>query len=188
MSATQPLPLRDVEKRPVWLRALEASDESLYREIYCDTETMRFVGEPLSSDQATRSFRAALRHAAKPDAGALFLVVIDKTTGAQLGICGATLGMPRLGSAEVGIMLTRLARGKGRSHDALESFIDHVFESFDVNQVWVKYAVEQVAVVRLNEGLGFIVSEQNLQGSTFNQTAYIDRSEWPGCVKSINRE
>ena len=55
------------------LRLLSADDEPLYRSIYSDAETMRYVGAPLSDAEAAASFRAALRGndrrlARRPDA------------------------------------------------------------------------------------------------------------------------
>ncbi len=162
------------------LRALSLQDESLYQEIYCDSDTMHYVGSPLSSEQATRSFRAALRQTGRPQAKALLVAVIDNSTGASIGICGATLGVPRLGSAEVGIMLKRAARGNGYSRYILGGFIDSIFKSLCLEQVWVCYEARQEAVVRLNEGLGFVVCDESPSKFAGGQSAYIHRNAWLG--------
>jgi [ribosomal protein S5]-alanine N-acetyltransferase len=169
------------------LRPLSLQDEPLYREIYCDSDTMRHVGRPLSPEQAVRSFHSALRQTNRLRSQAFFVAVIDNSTGASIGICGATLGVPRLGSAEVGIMLRSDARGKGNSRYVLGGFIDSIFESFCVEQVWVRYEVKQEAVVRLNEGLGFVVCDEPPSMFAGSQTAYIRRDTWLG-VCQINQQ
>ncbi|MDZ4813726.1 MAG: GNAT family N-acetyltransferase [Pseudomonadota bacterium] len=169
------------------LRPLAAGDEVLYHDIYCHPETMRYVGAPLSTGQATRSFLAALKQNAEPLAEVRFLVAVDDSSGIASGICGATIGVPRLGSAEIGIMLTSSARGQGFSHEILGRFIDYVFATFEVEQVWVRYAVEQAAVVLLNRGLGFVVSERLSPDDDARWTAYIRRDAWHGFINSTNR-
>ena len=119
MSLALRTPHEGVDTSRFILRPLAMGDETLYSDIYCDPETMRHVGPHLSTEQAARSFRAALRQTADPQAKVRFLVAVEKATGIALGICGATLGVPRLASAEIGIMLRGTARGQGFSHEVL---------------------------------------------------------------------
>ncbi len=182
----QQAPTANVHIARIRLRPLAGSDESLYLELYTDAETMRYVTTPLSMDEAARSFRAALT--TKPDAQqpTRYTVAVD-ASGAAIGLCAATFGIPQTGAAEVGIMLGRQARGRGLAHEVLGRFIDFVFEHHAVSMVWVRYAPEQAAVVRLNQGLGFVVSNTPLNDQNGRQSASIRRDAWRGFASSINR-
>lgn len=171
------------------LRPISQGDEPLYRALYCDAETMRYVGLPLSFDEAARSFRSAVRQTATYPAEAQFLVVVDATDGEDLGICGVRYGLPRLGMAEVGIMLTGGARRLGLSHDAFGSFIDHVFSTTAVLQVWVRYSEGHEAVDRMMLGLDFRMgAEWPEDESAFRgRAAFVCRESWLQFVPSINR-
>ncbi len=168
------------------VRPLADSDAALYVELYSDAETMRYIGAPLSAELAARSFRAALRQTTAPRTKTFFLVVTDAMTSTPLGVCGATLGVPRLGDAEVGIVLTKATRRQGFSYGAFGRFIDHVFQTFRCERVWVRYTVGHIAVERMIGGLGF---STDLELSTETQPrqwreASLHRNMWHGVVSN----
>lgn len=181
------LPTDGIETTRFRLRPIAATDLLLYQEIYCNPDTMRYVGPPLSITEATRSFHAAVKQTAAPDSNARFLVVIAKDSGLGVGICGVCFGVPGWGSAEIGIMLLGSARGHGYSHEVLGGFVDYVFLSSKASQVVVRYAARQTAVVCLNNGLGFVINKESSSDSDTRQRAHIDRNVWQVGVQSINR-
>jgi RimJ/RimL family protein N-acetyltransferase len=168
------------------LRPLDSGDEALYQALYCDSDTMRFIGTPLSTEQATRSFRAALKQTIEPYAKSRFFAVSLRGSMPQIGICGVSFGVPRLDTAEVGMALVTSVRGRGYSHEILGAFIDHVLGASEVEEVWVRYVATQKEVVRLNRGLGFVVSGVQPYEDDSRQMAYVRRNEWKA-VTSTNR-
>ncbi len=168
------------------LRPLSLDDEDLYRKLYCDSDTMRFIGTPLSTDQATRSFRAALRQTAEPQAKSRFFAVALKSVRPPIGVCGVSFGVPRLDTAEVGMALVTSARGRGYSREILGAFVDYVLNVSDVVEVWVRNVASQTEVVCLNRGLGFVVSAMLPHGDDTREMAYVRREDWKSAL-STNR-
>jgi RimJ/RimL family protein N-acetyltransferase len=169
------------------LRPLAAADEALYRSLYCDPVTMRHVGPPLSIDEATRSFRAAVNQNAAPAAAARFMVVVDRQTGRSQGICGVCFGVPRCDAAEIGIMLAPEARGQDRSHESFGGFVAYVFESSSVDEVWVRYAAAHTAVDRMMLRLGFVPGPfPQRDGGGNLRKASTRRDAWHSFVQSTN--
>ena len=168
------------------LRPLVAADEALYRSLYCDPVTMRHVGPPLSIDEATRSFRAAVKQSAAA-AEARFMVVVDRQSGRDQGICGVCFGVPRCDAAEIGIMLTPEARGRDRSHESFGGFVAYVFRSSSVDEVWVRYSAEHTAVDRMMLRLGFVPGPfPERDGDGKLKKASTRREAWQSFVQSTN--
>lgn len=159
------------------LRLLSGGDAALYRSIYCDADTMRYVGAPLSQTAATASFEAALRLNDRRPALSQFLVILNRLDAREEGICGIRHGVPRLGAAEIGMMLKGSAREQGYSHEILGHVMDHVFQSSAVEAVWVRYLGEHVAAERLVAGLGFEQS-QLVADDDPRRWAHLDRVRW----------
>jgi [ribosomal protein S5]-alanine N-acetyltransferase len=150
--------LRCTETDRFRLRPLTSADEGLYRDIYCNADTMRYVGKPLSHDDAGRSFRAAVKQTADASSPIHFLAIEERSRGNEIGICGVHHGVPALGEAEIGIMLKSDARRERFSHEAFGAFISHLFASSSVERLWVRYAIGHVAVDRMVSRLGFAMA------------------------------
>jgi RimJ/RimL family protein N-acetyltransferase len=181
MNAEQQRIAKEIGTLRFTLRPLASTDETLYRNLYCDSATMRFVDAPLSEKRASTSFRSALKHSSEPNPKEQFLVVVCKATERQLGICGIRHGVPRLGSSEIGMMLIADARGQGYSHEVLAGVANFAFLSSHVEQVWVRYLANHFAAYRLVKGLGFTIgmSLANADGDSQSwREAYMCRDAW----------
>jgi RimJ/RimL family protein N-acetyltransferase len=179
----------EIETPRFRLRPLASSDEDLYRGIYCDSDTMRFIGTPLSLTYAKRSFGVALRQTARTNSRIYFLTIEEKAGGDAIGICGIHCGVPASGEAEVGIMLSSRARKAGLSHEAFGAFISHVFASSSVERLWVRYAKGHVAVDRMITRLGFSRDlDQRQEGDSLSwRRAWVRREDLQWEFQSTNQ-
>jgi RimJ/RimL family protein N-acetyltransferase len=184
-NGTEPVGIETTRFR---LRLFNASDESLYCNLYCSPDTMKYVGPPLSAAEATRSFRAAVKQSADPNSPVRFLAVIDKATEAKLGICGVQHGVPGLGSAEVGMMLKGDARGLGYSREVLAGVLNQVFESPAVEQVWVRYAVENTAMDCLARRSGFAIRPNSSPDGSNEHWIFASVRRKRADIRSINQQ
>lgn len=185
---TAELPTDGIETARFRLRPIAANDLLLYQEIYCNPDTMRYVGPPLSITEATRSFHAAVKQTAAPNTSTRFLVVVAKDSGLGVGICGVCFGVPGWGSAEIGMMLTCSARSKGFSGEVLEGVAEFVFSTSNVTQVWVRYLAEHVAAERLVQSLGFTIGAESPPDGDNRQSARIRRDTWQAFVHPTTGE
>ena len=120
----------------LYMRQLQAEDETLFLDLYTDAETMRYIGEPLSSERAKRSFRKLSASTSESPPKRVFLTVLDKATQRPLGICAIVQFEAGMTRAEVGIMLKSDARSKGFAREGLNGLVKQIFPVFPVSEIW----------------------------------------------------
>ena len=140
------------------LRALAARDLALFRTLYTDAGTMRFIGRPLSPDTVEPSLHATLDAARKPR-GPRFFVIVERRRRRAIGLCSIRRVSTRERSAEAGIMLVPQACGLGHGRDAFGALIDAAFRTLPIDTVWVQYRPANAAMARLCGSLGFSATD-----------------------------
>lgn len=145
-----------VETARLRMRPLSGEDAALYAQLYSDPETMRFIGTPLSPERAARSFQSALDGMAHAPIERLFLTVIEKTSAAAVGICSLQNCDVQLRSVQAGVMFIADARAKGYAKEAFVGVIQRVFAELPVDELWVQFTADHVAVQRGVISVGFV--------------------------------
>jgi RimJ/RimL family protein N-acetyltransferase len=162
------------------LRSIDERDEELYCELFCNAETMRYIGQPWTRDDAARTFRGVLEATRRTPVRALFLTLIPKETQQPIGLCTLQGVDPVRRQAELGVMLVPTARVQGLATEALITVIAHAFATLPVDEVWVRFAVDHAACERLALRTGLIrhaaVAPQDLAANLWRWSAY--RSSW----------
>jgi len=136
------------------IRAMESGDRELFLELYGDAETMRFIGRPAPRRENNARFRAALDAARKPR-GPRFFTILKKRGRVPIGLCSIRRISVRESSAEVGIMLIRVARGRGYALESRRAFVDAAFQTLPIDTIWVQNHRSNTDIARLNAKLGF---------------------------------
>lgn len=144
-----------VETDRLRMRPIVAADAALYEHLYTDAETMRFIGAPLAPERAARSFRIALTGMQRQPIERLFLTVVEKSSQTDVGICSLQDFDAVNRSVQGGIMFIQSARAKGYSKEGFGGLIRQVFAHLPVDELWVHFAIDHVAVQRTVLGLGF---------------------------------
>jgi RimJ/RimL family protein N-acetyltransferase len=144
-----------VETPRLVMRPIAARDAWLYEHLYTDAETMRFIGEPLSRERAATSFRKVLASMQRQPIEQLFLTVIEKATQSDVGICSLQNFDAHARSVQAGVMFVAAARAKGYGKEAFIGLIQQVFANLPVDELWVQFAVDHVAVQRGVISVGF---------------------------------
>lgn len=158
------------------MRPIVATDAALYEHLYTDAETMRFIGAPLSPERAARSFRIALAGMQRQPIERLFLTVVEKSSRADVGICSLQDFDAVNRSVQGGIMFVQSARAKGYATEGFGGLIQHVLAHLPVDELWVQFAIDHVAVQRTVLGLGFARrgNRQDGQGNAWS----VRRESW----------
>lgn len=110
------------------IRPLGEQDLQLYLDLYSNVDTMVFVAEPLTADQAANSFRVALSLNSKKPFKRLFLAIFEQ--GKAAGLCAINQWSEQKTQVEVGIMLLQQWHGKGFATEALAALIQRVQQKF----------------------------------------------------------
>ncbi len=145
-----------VETPRLSMRPIVPADAPLYEHLYTDAETMRFIGTPLSAERAAKSFRSALAGMQRPPIERLFLTVVEKASRTDVGICSLQNLDPAERSVQAGVMFIQAARAKGYSKEGFTGLIHQVFAQLPVDELWVQFATDHVAVQRAVLSVGFV--------------------------------
>jgi RimJ/RimL family protein N-acetyltransferase len=137
------------------MRPISNADGALYEHLYTDAETMRFIGEPLAPERAAKSFRSALAGMQRQPIERLFLTVVEKATHSDVGICSLQNFEAVGRSVQAGVMFIASARDKGYSKEGFTGLIQQVFAHLPVDELWVQFAADHVAVQRAVLSVGF---------------------------------
>jgi RimJ/RimL family protein N-acetyltransferase len=130
------------------LRSIRESDEQLYCELFCNPETMRFIGPPWSRAEATQAFRGVLAATRATPPRALFLTMVPKDAQQPVGLCSLQNLDPPGRRIEMGVMVASRLRAQGIAAEALIALIAHAFATLPVDEVWVRIALGHSACER----------------------------------------
>lgn len=144
-----------VETARLRMRPIAVGDAELYQQLYTDPETMRFIGAPLSPEHAGKSFRSALAGMRRQPIERLFLTVEEKATRTDVGICSLQNLDAAERSVQAGVMFIAAARARGYSKEGFIGLIQQVFAHLPVDELWVQFAADHVAVQRAVLSVGF---------------------------------
>lgn len=157
------------------LRALTMRDLSLFSALYCDAQTMRHIGKPLSRSLAAASLRATVAATRKPG-GLRFYVIVERQSRRGIGMCSLRPAAWSKRGVELGIMLARGARGRGYAREAFAALIDDAFFQLPIDTVWVQHTRANAEAARLNDALGFRPTlAKRLHGARRGQRAWVLR-------------
>ena len=162
------------------LRSIRESDQALYCDLFCDAATMQHIGPPWTRAEAARAFRRILEATRCTPPRALFMTLIPKDTEQPIGLCTLQNFDTVRRQTELGVMLLPSRREQKFATDALIAVIGHAFAALDVDEVWVRFAVDHVACERLALSVGLVrhtgVSPLDLGTNLRRWSAY--RASW----------
>lgn len=176
------LPLKSFscETDGLQLRPLTKDDEPLFHALYSDPETMRFIGDPWTPAEATKRFQKIISGQDWPTLMNRYLVIVRKSGSAPMGICGTSHYDPVGMRLEVGIVLLLARRGLGIGRESLTALVGRVFEESSVDEIYVRFAVANIAMRNLLLRVGFRPGEDT-KGAGQNRVVCewsIHRSSW----------
>jgi len=156
------------------LRPLSYDDRSLFHTLYCDADTMRHIGRPLTPARAAASLRATVDATREPD-GPGFFVIVERRNRNSVGLCSIRSAADRR-CREIGIMLVRGARQRGLATEALGALIDEAFDTLPIAAVSVQYRPANASMAGVCNALGFAPPIR--PGKPGRRTRMLRRSQW----------
>ncbi len=162
------------------MRSIRESDEELYCTLYCDPETMRFIGPAWTRAEAARAFRSVLGATRAAPPRALFLTMVPKAAQKPTGLCTLQNFDAPMRRAELGMMLLPTGRAHVVATEALIAFLAHAFATLPVDEIWARFAVGHAAARHTAMSGGLIrpaqVAPEDLAANLWRWSAY--RSSW----------
>jgi RimJ/RimL family protein N-acetyltransferase len=168
------------------MRCAVEADAALYCDLYGDPATMRFVGPPVSREVAQRRFQRVLACAGRRPIERVLLVIVEKATLQSIGIGAFQDFDTRRRRVEAGMMLRSEARGRGFGTEGLRGLVDFAFATFEVDEVWIQHAPDNMEARRVPVRLGLSHNRERESGKL---TWSAQRHSWPAdrSVSGLNR-
>ena len=160
------------------LRALRECDEELYCQLFCDPETMRYIGPPWTRPEATRAFHAALEAMRATPPRGLFLAMTFQADQRPAGLC-TLQNFEGVERAELGMMLVPSGRASRVATEALIAVLAQVFATLPFDEIWVRFASHHEAATRTAVAGGLV---RHAQGRPEDLAANLWR--WSACRAS----
>lgn len=145
------------ESARLCLRPLRPEDEALYHALYTDPAVMARIGAPLAPASASRQFAEARRRNDDPAGVQRRWAVIERRSGAPLGLL-ALLGDPAdPGNVELGVMLLPVAHGRGFARELNDAVLAEAFGvgGWGLRRVWARHATGHGAAAGALGASGF---------------------------------
>lgn len=157
MHVDSPINMPTLTSERLLIAPLVAEDLGFYARLYCDLETMRLVGDPLSMEAAERSFAAALRSHARAPARRLTWTLTDAATLEQIGLLALMRELPELAvdSAEIGAIIRPSQQGRGYAAEAIAALAAHAFADLAIGRLVTRHNRDNHAADGLMRKLGF---------------------------------
>lgn len=162
------------------LRSLRECDEELYCQLFCDPDTMRYIGSPWTRAEAARAFRSALEAMRAMPPRGLSLVLKLQTGERPVGLCTLQNFESAGRQAELGMMLVPSGRASRVATEALIAVLAQVFAVLPFDEVWVRFAIDHEAATRTAVSGGLIrhvqARPEDLAANLWRWSAY--RGSW----------
>jgi RimJ/RimL family protein N-acetyltransferase len=143
------------ESERLTMRSLSSADEALYCDLYMNADVMRYVGAPLSRQDALDGFKKSLELMSNPEFNRRVVVLIDRASKQPIGISSLRMLDGKKGRAEVGTLLKPGAHEKGFAQECSTALITQAFTRPQVKEL-VAYSVKDNAAIEgLLKDLGF---------------------------------
>jgi RimJ/RimL family protein N-acetyltransferase len=142
------------------LRPIRESDQELYCALFCDPETMRFIGPTWTRAEAARAFGGVLDATRATPPRGLFLMMTPKAAQEPIGLCSLQNLDPAGRRIEMGVMVASQVRARGLASEALVAVITHAFDTMPVDEVWVRIALGHTACERTAQIIGLVQHAQ----------------------------
>lgn len=139
----------------VALREYRSEDLHALRSWVNDPETTKYLSGAYRRPQSWEQTEEWLMSRLRGDAGGEAFVIADIQTQNYLGQCDLMLIDYVARSAEMAIVLTKEARGRGIAAEAIRLLCVYAFDTLNLNRVWLRVAAGNARAARAYERAGF---------------------------------
>ena len=139
------------------MRPLAEGDDAIYLALYTDPDVMTHIAAPLVPDVARAGFERSCHLNAEPGGWVSRWAVLDRASGAALGLLAVLRDPGDPGTAEIGVMLLRVGQGRGLAREINAAVVELAFRDggWGLTRLWARHARGNVAAANALAASGF---------------------------------
>ena len=137
------------------IKPITNNDLSLYLDLYCNPRVMRFVGKPLTENQARESFKHALRYNEHPEGERLFLTVKHIDDEAPAGIVSISHVDREKKIVEIGSMLKPSQHGRFIGKESVIALMERITQVLKIDHFLLDIMPGNLPALRAERIMGF---------------------------------
>lgn len=164
----------DFKWQHLHLKPLSECDLQLYINLYCCERVMKFIGEPLSLEQAKKSFAYALKLNGSVKSDRLFFSVTVDGTDKAAALSSISYFDRANKKVEIGSMVLPNAHGKRVGQDASTMLMQRIYQEIGISEFTVKIHPKNLPAIRAAKLLGFTATETS---DTLNNATAVEFSK-----------
>lgn len=138
------------------LTAITRQDMSLYQNIYCNEQLMKYISGKIDKDKVLNGFKALLAEHNKPEPAYISYVVKHELE--SLGIVG--IKILSFNEIEIGVIIQQQHQKNNWSRKIKLMLIDIIFSRLKAEKIVTYCHQKNAAVNHINQSIGFILSKQ----------------------------
>jgi len=139
----------------VYLRPFRSEDISGMRSWVNDPDTIRFLGGNYAMPETWETTERRLSHILSGDAGGVQFVIAQEPSGKYLGQCDLLMIERTAQKAEVAMVLSPDAQGKGYGREAMELLCEFAFKTMNLRRLYLYVACANEKAIRCYQASGF---------------------------------
>lgn len=137
------------------IKPIADKDLMLYLDLYCNPRVMRFVGQPLTKNQAIQSFKHALRYNKHPEGERLFLTVKHIDDEAPAGIVSISHFDREQKIVEIGSMLKPRQHGRFIGKESVIALMARITQVLNIDHFLLDIMPGNLPALRAARIMGF---------------------------------
>jgi len=156
---------------------LQDGDYELFSQLYGSAEVMRYIGEPLTSQQLGASFNRAIHFNQDELADKKLIVARDKRLTLSVGVTGVTLLSESDRIFEFGVMLLPGFYHKGLAEHISRRVVGWLISSCYARRIVIEIDTLNISARKVAERIGFKPDCENSRYFVFNGDNYHERTD-----------
>jgi len=146
----------------IYLKPMCLDDFELFKEIYQDSELMRYVGTPFTDKEISKRFNKAINQQINSRPKYIYYTIFKNERKIKIGLTGVQLNKIKSNHVEIGIIILEQFHRNGYAHISKSTLMHYLFTSTNIKTISVTCYKANKAANNANEKLGFEIDKEYL--------------------------
>ena len=160
-----------LQSNRIYLRPLCEDDFEFYKEIYSDSDLMKYVEDIVDENELKKSFETSIRNISKLKSK--ILIIKATQTDEVIGVTSLYWNQENENDAEIGTIIHKQYQRNNYAEEAMYLLMQNAFKTWKVEDIYGYCNIENTGVSFLTQKMGF----RSIK-TVYNETRNINEVVW----------